>query len=426
MRSITAIVRLVLVVSFAAFDGALAHPGSGIVVDRDGQVYFSHTGVGLWRIDAKGRLVRHEGHGNHFLALDARGDFIEQRWPRYLEQMRPGVIRYGDAEIQPVGRSPTLLNATSFPIAVGPDGNLYYPEAGTDERVHVKRLAPGGQPTEVATLPLSIEISPDNTPWKALWIHGLAAASDGTLCYTEKEAVRRIDAGGTVSLIAGEIKVPGCVHGPDHRGGPILRGLDVTTDGTLYVAAMACQAVLRITQDGKIDVALRSEDSWTPTGIAVKDDDVYVLEFWHAEPGRPQSWIPRVRKLSADGSVTLLAMVGAAWRGLHERAVPLRALNLNETKATVAFFYHAPAGVKTPGALEGRVLEESKDIVTLGLTVWKQDVAFHAYDTKERTLEVYLLPEHLKDPDEVRIQIVPLTKFEAPADVRTVRVVYLP
>ena len=208
-----------------------------------------------------------------------------------------------------MGKSPTLLSATSFPVAIGPKGNLYYPEAGTEERVHIRRLAPQGRPTDFATLPLAMEIAPNYKPWKALWIHGLAVGNVGTLYYAEKGAVRRIDASGTVSLIAEKIKVPGCVHGEDHRGGPILRGLDVTADGTIYVAAMACQAVLRVTRAGKIDVALRSKDSWTPTGIAVKGGDVYVLEFWFAEPKRPQSWLPRVRKLSPDGSVSVLTTV---------------------------------------------------------------------------------------------------------------------
>jgi len=300
---------LAVTVSIAVVLAAHGHPGSGIVVDGDGQVYFCHTAFCIWKIDAEGRLARHKGPGNHWLALDTEGGFVGQRWPRYREQMRPGVIRYGDAQIRPVGESPTLLCATSFPITVGPDGHLYYPEAGTDERVHIKQLESGGQPADFTTLPLAIEIAPDGKPGKALWIHGLAAGPDGTLYYTEKEAVRRIDRKRTVSLVAENIQVPGCVHREDHRGGPILRGLDVTADGTIYAAAMACQAVLRVSQTGAIDVVLRSEESWTPTGVAVKGREVYVLEFWFAEPGQPKTWLPRVRKLSADGSVSVLGTV---------------------------------------------------------------------------------------------------------------------
>jgi len=34
----------------------MAHPGSGILVDRHGQVYFIDTGSGLWKIDKRGAV----------------------------------------------------------------------------------------------------------------------------------------------------------------------------------------------------------------------------------------------------------------------------------------------------------------------------------------------------------------------------------
>ena len=44
-----------LVASAAAT--AVAHPGSGIVIDRRGYVYFVDTGSGVWSIDPSGRLM---------------------------------------------------------------------------------------------------------------------------------------------------------------------------------------------------------------------------------------------------------------------------------------------------------------------------------------------------------------------------------
>jgi hypothetical protein len=114
------------------------------------------------------------------------------------------------------------------------------------------------------------------------------------------------------------------------------------------------------------------------------------------------------------------------WRGLYEKPAQLPVRNLNRTKASVKFFYHAPPGTKTPPELEGSVIGEGEKETTLGVAVWKQDVAFHTYDAKARTLEVYLIPQHLKDPEEVRILVLPLTKFDVPREVRMVRVIYLP
>ena len=44
-------------------------------------------------------------------------------------------------------------------------------------------------------------------------------------------------------------------------------------------------------------------------GVAVQGDDVYILEFWYAEFDKPETWMPRVRKLSKDGTIAVLATV---------------------------------------------------------------------------------------------------------------------
>lgn len=95
------------------------------------------------------------------------------------------------------------------------------------------RMASSERPSDFATLPEAIEIKYELEAHRVPWIQGLAAGSDGTLYYAENEAVRRVDPDGIVSLLAEDIEIPGCVHGPNHRGGPILRGLDVAADGTV-------------------------------------------------------------------------------------------------------------------------------------------------------------------------------------------------
>src|SRR3954464_2488563 len=66
---------------FAA-SSAFAHPGSGIVVDRDGQVYFTDTGLGVWKVDLRGRMVRHQGPAYHFMTIDRRGRCSQRLMPR--------------------------------------------------------------------------------------------------------------------------------------------------------------------------------------------------------------------------------------------------------------------------------------------------------------------------------------------------------
>ena len=83
---------------------ALGHPGSGIAVDRLGQVYFLDTGAGLWKIDAHGKLVRMSETRFHWLALDTNDRFRNTPLPSG-----------SDWEIKRVGAHPTLLLASDFP-----------------------------------------------------------------------------------------------------------------------------------------------------------------------------------------------------------------------------------------------------------------------------------------------------------------------
>jgi hypothetical protein len=98
---------------------AIAHPGSGIVIDRRGYVYFLDTGSGVWMIDPVGKLTRLDGPRFHWMAIDQG----EQSGVRRLPSIAGG-------EITPVGPAPTLLLSSDVPIAIGRNGALYYPELG--------------------------------------------------------------------------------------------------------------------------------------------------------------------------------------------------------------------------------------------------------------------------------------------------------
>jgi hypothetical protein len=279
---------------------AFAHPGAGIAVDLRGQIYFTDTGAGVWKVDRQGRLTRHPGQAVHWMAIDTRGDFSQRDMP-------PDIAGH----LSVVGPDPSLIQSSDFPIAVGRDGTLFYPRADGD-RVKIMRVPPGGSPAVLASLPPIREVGPEGNSKNVPWITGLAAGPGGSLYYAERDAVRKISTEGSVSLVAGNVTVPDCTPPPaleDSRIGPGLRGLDVMPDGTIYVAASGCKALLKISPRGVVEVALGAEAAWTPTGVAISGDDVYVLEYWYPKSERREDWIPRVRKLSRDGNVTVIASV---------------------------------------------------------------------------------------------------------------------
>jgi sugar lactone lactonase YvrE len=96
---------------------------------------------------------------------------------------------------------------------------------------------------------------------------------------------------------------------------PFLRGLAVDAKGTVYVAATGCRSVLKITPDGKVSTVLKADRPWSPSGVAVHHEDVYVLEHISMNSDAHEDWPPRVRKLGRDGKITILATVSRGGGG---------------------------------------------------------------------------------------------------------------
>jgi len=272
---------------------ALAHPGSGILVDARGRVYFLDTGSGLWKIDTNGGLSHISPLRNHWIALDPSDRFTQSRLPT-----DPG----RDWVITAAGSNPTMLISTDFPLVIGQDENLYYPSARETD-VRIMRTSPTGGTSAFVTLPRSVAGA-------ALgWINGLATGPNGSIYYTENSAVRRITARGEVSTVA---TVAALTNGPAIPGSdsrPYLRGLKVNTKGMVYVADAADARLIKITPEGKVTSILQLESPWAPTDVALFGEIVYVLEFTHDAGDDRTTWMPRIRKITPDGKSTIIMTV---------------------------------------------------------------------------------------------------------------------
>ena len=272
---------------------AMAHPGSGIVVDRLGQIFFIDTGSGLWKIDTRGGLSHLSPLRNHWIAIDAENRFTQPRLPTDAGR---------DWVLTAVGSDPTMLISTDFPLVIGNDGKLYYPSA-RETNVRILRTEATGGTSAFVTLPRSVAGA-------ALgWINGLATGPGGSLYYTEDNAVRRIAANGTVTTVA---TVQALARGPNIPGvekRPYLRGLKVDANGFVYVAESADARVLKITPDGKVATLVQLESPWAPTDVAVFGEIVYVLEFTHDAGDDRLTWMPRIRKITPDGRSTIILTV---------------------------------------------------------------------------------------------------------------------
>ena len=268
---------------------AVAHPGSSIAVSKTGTVTFVDTGAGVFAIDADGRMEKREGPAFHFFAFDPESRFRNTPWP-YI----PG------AEFRAISG---VVLSSDFPVTIGRDGRFYYPD-GTDRRqIRMVGIDPSGARSVLATLPPVHRGSETVT-----WINGLASGPDGSLYYTEDQAIRKIDLRGRVTTVAEVVAVPKCgsIPGLDDYTAPYLRGLAVADDGTIYVAASACGALLRVDRAGRVSPVLWTSRPWSPTAVAVHGRDLYVLEYLHTASDNRREWIARVRKITADGRMAII------------------------------------------------------------------------------------------------------------------------
>ncbi len=48
---------------------------------------------------------------------------------------------------------------------------------------------------------------------------------------------------------------------------------------------------------------------WSPTAVAVSGNDLYVLEYLHTAEESRRAWLPRARKIAADGTATIIATI---------------------------------------------------------------------------------------------------------------------
>ena len=284
---------LAALVTLSAAQQAIAHPGASIGLGPDGRVYFVDTGRGIFEIGRDGRLNRLDGPAFHWFAIDVSSRFTKTRWPPI-----PG------GEIRAVGLNPTLLLSSDVVVAIGSDGALYYPELEGGQHRRILRVVPSGAAAVHARLPAVAGLAATRR-----FVNGLAAGAEGSLYYTHDRTVHKISARGVVSTVAAEVTVPNCapIPGIGPELGPYLRGLDLGPDGSLFVAAAGCGAVLKITAAGQATPVLRTVSPYSPTAVAVSGGEVYVLEYLHTASDDRREWLARVRKLTAAGTVVTLA-----------------------------------------------------------------------------------------------------------------------
>jgi hypothetical protein len=279
-----------LFISFVT--ASLGHPGGGIAVDAKGRVFFTDTYKGVRMIDEHGKATLVGGEAAHWMAMDESGKWANET-----------PAEFGRAT--PKGKGPAVFTNPNTPCAVDPDGVTYYLK---DDELYRQSpgkkaavLVGGADGKKKLRLVTGVAVGPRGS------VYVLSVDSSDRTTGTGYHAVLKVDADGKVTTVA-ENFVPGKGEPLDEVRWAYCRGLAIDASGAVLVAGTGSRAVYRISPEGEVKPVLKADAPWSPTGVAVRNGEVYVLEYDHT-PAKDREWEPRVRKVSKDAAVTTLVHI---------------------------------------------------------------------------------------------------------------------
>lgn len=302
----TTVLAFVAVTALLAAD-VQAHPAWGIAVDPQGQVYFSDLKT-IWKIDAHGKLsVFRAGDDRHThdLNIDEAGNLYGAD-----NTYEPATQRFFSAlwKMTPAGGFSYLLSPTENPpkgtsIWSDREGNMYHVTNYPEGELLVLKRTPNGNVTAVVGSSNAVREYRQAVPYSA---GGMAFDSEGAVYFVHGANVSKITMSGTLIPLARNLVVENASGNP--AGGTTLFGISVDGQGNAFVADYGNRRVLKITPNNQIITVIRAEESWFPMGVAIKGGELYILEYGHTPTHAPIG--TRVRKLSPDGRIMILATVG--------------------------------------------------------------------------------------------------------------------
>ena len=269
---------LLLLLVIAPLRDALAHPGVGIVRDRQGNVFYTDL-THVWRIAPNGQksIAVRDVH-THELSIDSLGNVFGED-NRYLGSGE-GDDRYRHRiwRRSPDGTVTDIVPWTpnfwrDYGFARDRSGATYWAKCPARVCTLYRRPAEGASPVVVA---------PPGKFNNSIQSFAASVTEPKALYVVDGKDLRKLDSTGRVTTVAANV-------------GSGLMGLHPTAQGDVYAAVWGKRAVVRIKPNGHVVTAARSTIPWAPSGVLVAPDgSLWILEYSITNAAR-------VRQVLANG-----------------------------------------------------------------------------------------------------------------------------
>ena len=286
---------------------ALAHPGWGIVVNKKGEIYFGDVNRNIvWKIDTRGIVSSFiRGKHSHTLHIHDQGniygDHVEydRRNDRWLTHGWMAT---------PEGRVSILNSRDAEKIfkLIDSKGNECLFHGDAHKRIaEVLKVSPAGDTTIFAGGTWGDRDGEGaqaqfRTFGPAVW------GPDQCLYFGSGGIIRKLSLDGTVTTLAGREQGFG---NPDEPRASGFLGIIVDSKGTVYAAHWEKRKVIKISRDGTITTVIDGGIGWSPSGVVLGGNDLYVLEHRAGVIGLLEKagfGGPRVVKVSLNGKITVV------------------------------------------------------------------------------------------------------------------------
>ncbi|HYC39225.1 MAG TPA: hypothetical protein VEB63_01960 [Chitinophagaceae bacterium] len=242
-----------------------AHPGTGIVIDSKGNIYYTDLRQ-VWKVEPSGRkTVAVPGVHTHELAIDKDDNIYGEHlwyngerlntWGHYVWKL------HSSGTVERL-KEPTPGFLEDYGFLRDSLGNVYWIHRFTTSRF-MKRT-PGGAVSTIASGKFS----------DIRWSYCTRA---GVIYFVDLHKLYRLDQHGRFTLLAENLDDgrPGLGFSRRHN----VYGIWADKNENIYVAILSQKKVKRVTPEGKVEVIAYSKGVWSPTGGAFdKKGNLWLLE----------------------------------------------------------------------------------------------------------------------------------------------------